>query len=210
MKTKSISKVNILVYITLILIIIYSNYNGCRDNKSYSQAIKAQNDSINYYKDKFGNNIAEKQAIEVTLKQAKTLNLFKDTEIRKLKNLVNLTEVNTIIRDSLIVRLDTILLKDSTKALKFQHVDRWINLTGIITDSVLVDYKIYEEFDIVAIRKAPKLFKKKVLVVDVNSKNPNSLVTNIQSIQIREPKKKFWETRGFAFLAGMFTNALVK
>ena len=60
------------------------------------------------------------------------------------------------------------------------------------------------------VKKAPRFLARKVLVVDVNSKNPNSLVTNIQSIQIKEPKKKFWETRGFAFVAGFVTNTLIQ
>lgn len=177
-----------------------------------------------YYKDKNGELVAQVKTFELTTSDLKKvgdeLGFDKkrlESQVGNLKNLVGYWKGQASAHggDTVLLR-DTIyvtLRGDTIKAQKLNWTDTHLTLTGLYrpTDSKFsFDYS-YDlgGFEITAYRKRQGLFKPKQLVSDVRFGDENLKVTQFQGVVIKEEKKKFWETKGFAFGAGLVGGAIL-
>lgn len=72
-----------------------------------------------------------------------------------------------------------------------------------VTDSLTRKYLYRVKFTLATYRQRQGLFKKSILLSDLSFDDPAVQVGEFKAIQVKEPKKRFYETRIFAFAVGM-------
>lgn len=98
---------------------------------------------------------------------------------------------------------------------KFSHNEKWFSIAGNIGKKGI-------EFDSIEFRNRLQLtlgyekrkgiksiFKEKPLVIEGINSNPYMTTTGMQNISFKKPKKKWYETRAFAFGVGVIAGAII-
>jgi hypothetical protein len=132
--------------------------------------------------------------------------------IGNLNNLVNDLNLQLSIQDFVSVPVhDTIIVAkgDSEQVKGISYRDKWLSLKGVLyPDTLKLTYAMQAGLSIATHWKPTGLFKPNYLAVNVHSDNPYLKVDGLENFQIKE-KKRFYQTRGFAFAAGALTSLLI-
>lgn len=207
--------------IALCIVAIFFLFRGYQSEKEQKSFLIHQKDSsflvARYYQNKNREMIGQVNTQELTIADLKKLGEAAGTDNFKLKkqvgNLNNLVgfwkgQASSKGRDT--VRLsDTVYLDNKGIEIKAQKLDwtnKFLSVKGLYNPAdkkFTFDY-VYDlgGFELTAYRKRAGFLKPKQLVTDIKFGDPSMRVTSFQGLVIKEPKKKIWETRGFAFGVG--------
>jgi hypothetical protein len=214
------------VIVILILALLF-NIKKCSDNRAelkstitaWKQLQKQKEDSLIQVINKKGEEITTQKQLLITEKQAKDMLLLENENLKKIKSKVKVvtkTEVKEVFipYDTTIIIHDS--LYDSTFIAKgFSVNDKWYSVKGItLKKGIYIDKIAFNnEIETVIGYEKPKGIKKlwesSKPVVQVNNKNPYSSTVQMENIVIQPPKKKFYQTKGFYFLAGAVGSLMI-
>jgi hypothetical protein len=189
--------------------------------KDYKHIISLSKDSLYYYKTKNDEIVAEKKVINLTLKEFKETNnvLFKHNsqlkkDIKGYKNLVTYLEGKLSVQGhDTVILTDTayILSKDTIRAKKFDYTNSYLTLHGIIHNNTFDFHYFYNtDFTYKTYWKRESFLKQKILVMDFVMKDSNAKLSTAQTIQIKPPPTKFYQTNWFWTLTGFLGGLLIK
>lgn len=209
-----------LILIVILLIVCFTSIRSCKINSDRADIEIHKNDSsfkiAKYYRDKNGQLIGQVNTHELTVKNLKEYGDQLGFENKSLKkqvgNLNNLVAhwqgkagvadtIRTVVHDTTYVDRDG----ETVTAQTFKWKNKFMDLEGIIvTDSLTLRYLYNVDFALTAYRKPQGGFWKPPgqLVADVKFNDPSFKVTEFKGFVITEPRKKWYETKGFAIGAG--------
>jgi hypothetical protein len=174
-------------------------------NDSYASAIAAAQSETEHFRNKAGEEIARRKAAEV---DSKTLMEFYNEELSTIKKKMDIDQKN--IRSfisaelqskfkgtgrvdtvySIVVGGDTINSKEPVLAVS--DSTEWINIKGFVSASKGFVYEIdtYDSIMFVGNLRKEKWYKSKQLFVDGHNANPNSHISGLKSVQVKDFKDK--------------------
>lgn len=225
--TKHIKLVIIIVLVIIIILLLHSGFNVIGSLKDQNKALILSRDSsylqAEYYKNKNGELVAQVNTFELTVSDLKKVGDELGFDNKKLKSQVG--SLNNLVGywkgqaqthgGDTVTLIDTVYITqqgEEIEAQKLEWTNKYLTLNGLYRP---VDKKFsfnyaYDlgGFELTAYRKRQGLFKPKQLVADIKFGDQSLVVTGFQGIVIKEDRKKFWETRGFAigvgFVGGLF------
>jgi hypothetical protein len=213
----------IIVALLLLLLILGASWfaNWALKLKDQNAILHHKADSsflvAKYFKNKHGELVNEVNTYELTTNDLKKLgselgfnNKQLKDQVGSLTNLVSYWkgQASTHGGDTVRTHDTTYLWRGQVIAAKhFDWTDKYLTLDGDYfpsTDKFAFKYNYSPGgFELTSYRKKVGLFKPKQLVTDIKFGDPNMKVTNFQGLVIKEPRKKFWETKAFAFGLGV-------
>lgn len=117
------------------------------------------------------------------------------------------------VTDTLIVtkvtgKTDTVIAK------AFNIGDKWLQLKGYVTkDAIDYSYSVKNDIRLITFYEKPKgiknIFKPSVLQVRMVAENPNTNINSLQTITVKPPAKKWYQTKGFVFAVGVLAGGVV-
>ncbi|MFT7282466.1 MAG: hypothetical protein ACI9DM_002201 [Cyclobacteriaceae bacterium] len=160
--------------------------------------LKALNDTVRTWKDKYGRNVAEKKSFEAfSKKQFINIKNLEGTNLRLQNTVDNLR--GTIAAISHDVVTEYIINSDSVEILRYvdnfpvyqsQYKDEWIDaLVTMGKDSLQIDQRILNKFDY-AITRSKNLFKPDTLFIRTTSLNPNTYTSDLSSFTYTAKPKR--------------------
>jgi hypothetical protein len=204
----------ILAVVAVLLIAVFFASRGIRNFLQERNSLKSYNamqaDSLQFYKNELGEVVAEKQAAMVRIKdfremdsRLKDIALEFDNVNRKLKNLASVTatratvtqSIQTIIKDSLIVRQIENNVTDTVTVKSVNWSDEWTILQGYaLADSVKVEIQMKVPLELITYYPNWRLFGKErkwlpraknKLRIEAKSKNPHVSITELEHVNLK-------------------------
>lgn len=220
-----------IIWVVVILLLAGFFVNREIINKSKEKGlvsmIEVMNDTITIERNKRGEWEAEKLSYSLTNKELRKYGqeLEIDNKVLKhrigsLSNLVSYLEGQVVATGEGEVRLlpsDTIFSTDSSEYFvghAFDWTNNYLTLHGTLdnTYDLKFNYTYSSGFEVTTYWKRPKAFKRKELVVNFTSADPNAVATDLTSVVIKPDKPKFYETTwfkiGVGFLGGVVITSL--
>jgi hypothetical protein len=203
MKKKSVINLS-LFFISIIFLLALLLAHSCKKNRVQNNTIDVLNDTISYLYDKNGAQTASIKALQLESEKAFLKIKTKDSTISWLQDVVKdyqgkldyalVLANNTTSSGSTV----TIVEYDTIYNTEFKYPiysTMWENKweRGYIRatrDSIYRDIKISNEFEATTGKGKNKLFKKREYAISVKNKNPNTLTTELRSINIRADPKR--------------------
>lgn len=203
--------------------------NVADQNQLLQQSVDSSFHVATTYINKNGELVHQVNTFELTIKDLRDLseqlgfdNKALKEQVGNLKNLVGYWKGQATASGSVdnVPARDTVYITtqgDTVQAQGFTWTNNFLSLNGTYNSAgkkFAFQYK-YDlgGFEITAYRKREPgfkgYFKQKQLVTDINFGDPNMQVTSFQGLVIKEERKKFWETKGFAFGVGVVTGAFL-
>ncbi len=181
------------------------------DNKRLSTNVGLMEGNLDKERNDKGQVVAEKQSLMMTVKELKESGLLKDNKIKRLKNVIAKSVFNIVTTDTVKTALVDSILDTLVIGRKFKWNDDFLYMNGFISgDSLVIGYKDYNSFDVTYLWKRKRLFAPKKAYVKIVPMNPKTDVTGLQNIIVRPEKKKFWQTKGFAFGVGALGGYILR
>jgi len=177
--------------------------------KINTKNIKASNDSIKYYKNKFNNEVASKLAFQYDLSQLKDVaseNIKLKESIKRFKKPITVIETVQIIKiDTLYIpfknKIDCVFNEDIIKANNHYSLSANVSNIGFKINNLTM----FNEQTIVTGLKRQGLFKKPLLTTEITNTNPYIRQTKINPIVIVYPQRiyeKWFVTIPVGFVLG--------
>ena len=173
----------------------------------YLANLKAQNDSIKYFKNKYSQEVASKTALQLTINELKHVSKENDTlreAIKKFK------KPNTIIETKQVVRVDTIYqtFKDTIKDVfnkDFLIDNKYYSFNLNLTQNGfnITNLNLYNDQTIISGWKSNGLFKNPSASVEITNTNPYFKQTKIKPIIITYKKK--WHEKWYITIPSALT-----
>ena len=200
----------------------YGTYK-CRsshDIKALNESnLNVSRDSIHHIVLKDGTRSVEKSSYTFTAKEFEQIILVKHDSIKRLKERVgNLNRLTNQLRLQLSLKgkvnvpihdTNVIQEKDTFHFKAFYYDDNLLALHGVFqNDSAKLQYRVCANLDIATYWKKQGVFQSDMLTVNITSTNPNLEINGMSNYSIRE-EKRFYETRGFAFVTGIVAGYLI-
>jgi hypothetical protein len=160
--------------------------------KDHQQALIASKSQIDLWRDKEGRSRAELQTVELamgTLKQTHKAELdsLKGDFDFKLRNLQSSTNVSTTTTQTVyLTQVDTVFYPHYVYRDKWTYIDLKFK-----TDVPELTYSIRDSISFIQHYKRESLFGRKVLYIDGVSYNPNTQITGIKNLRIKENPSKY-------------------
>jgi hypothetical protein len=155
-----------------------------------------RDDSISYWRDKFGREHAQKEMAQAGLSVIQSVyGPIIDSVLTALniqgKQLQQLTLVGLQNSNTVSLKVDTVFL-DSSQHYNFSYQDRWIDLDGRIGKDSYLNYSTFDSLVITGyIKKYGFLgLGRRETMVDVYSINPHSKISGLQGISIQKERAK--------------------
>lgn len=209
------------VLLVLLLAIVLFQFSSIRDKERANSILKNSRDSVaRYYQDREGNLIGQIKTHEITISELKE---FKDDigiEVDELKKQIG--SLNRLVShwqgkatfidyDTVTVALlDTVI--NEVHVGKFNWNNDYLSLTGLIVDrqvSLSYTYDLSFDFELTSYWKNKNLFKSGTLVTDIKFSDQRLRVGEFKGIVIKQPPKKWYETRLASFGAGLLTGVFL-
>ena len=181
-----------LIFLSL-LIYLYNNYTNYSNKLSEIEKInKIENDSLKFYKDKFGQlqakiNVIETQKIETLLKYETTNSNLKKLQllVKRNQKLLQKKGSASVIQSETVVdtTTTTTVSYDNSYPVYSSHIkNKWYQDSIVATkDSIYRHYKTFSELNLIIGNKRKGLFGRSKLFAVANDKNP---YTNIKDMKI--------------------------
>ena len=209
-----------MVFVICLLVIFFLIRHGQTLSQQNSLLLHRADSSYlvaKYYRNRDGELVGQVNVLELTVKDLKKLgesvgsdNYKLKKQVGNLNNLVGFWKGQASSKGSDTVRFSDTVYLDSkgleVKAQKLDWTNKFLSIKGLynsVDKKFTFDY-VYDlgGFELTAYRKRAGFLKSKQLVTDIKFGDPSMRVTSFQGLVIKEPKKKIWETRGFAFGVG--------
>lgn len=139
---------------------------------------------------------------------------------RAFKGLESVTKAQIVTSDSgKSYVTDTLIITkivngaDTIAAKAFNVSDKWLKLKGVITKETLdYSYSIKNDIQLLTFYEKPKgiknIFKPSILKVRMIAENPNTNFNSLQTIVVKPPAKKWYQTKGFIFGVGIIAGVI--
>ncbi|QHB40992.1 hypothetical protein HWC99_gp61 [Flavobacterium phage vB_FspS_tant8-1] len=199
------------IVILILLIILIFSITKCTENKN--QAIsetKSLNDSTKYFKNKLMTETASKIVLETSNKLLKQEILQSDLKLKKLTD--EFSRVKSIVKYKTEIQIDSVpVYFTDTIPCEFERIGKYYNKDFKFNWEFnqkkfeLKDIEIPNETTIITGFKRKWIFGRQILTTDITNSNELIKTTNVQTIEIKIPKK-FHETRLFNFGVGFATG----
>lgn len=153
----------------------------------YEQALSAQKAKVKLWRDKQGRARAELKTLELELSSVKGVYeaelqaLKKDFDF-KTKQLDNVTKVSTTTTETVyLTQIDTVYYPH------YIYTDRWAHIDlKLKADQPELTYTIKDSVSFVQHYKRESLIGKKVLFIDGVSHNPNTQITGLSNLKVKQ------------------------
>lgn len=220
------------IILILLVAVCILNMHSCgkrgEDYKSLENAYDISRDSTKYYKDDNGDLVAQRTTQNLTIQELKKhgdeLGFDKKALKKQVGNLNRLVSnlkgeisvkdriisqvTNSTETDTTIVGGDTLYIEKDV--LNFSHEGKYLQYQGKIIGSELTfDYNYNVVFDQTTYWEPAGLFKPLRLVTDFKIEDPNAKAVKLNSVVIRPPRKKFYQTTGFKIGVGFLGGAIL-
>lgn len=198
-------------FILVLLIAFFISVTKCNENKNQAiSATKSLNDETKYFKNKLDTETASKIVLETSNKLLKKEILEKDLKLKKLTD--EFSRVKSIVKYKTQIQIDSIpvYFTDSIPC-EFQRIGNYDNKNFKFNWEFdqnkfeLKNIEIPNETTIITGFKRKWIFGRQTLTTDITNSNELIKTTNVQTIEIKIPKK-FHETRLFNFGVGFATG----
>lgn len=206
----------IIVLVLLVAGLLYAYWRQRQESKNMENYYEHGIDSIKRRIDGAGR---EHASMKVSMVPLDVYNNTKDSfisEMRKntrAKDLVQHTKATISTRDSFKVTLhDTVYIAqgDTLPSKSFEWSDGYHTIYGsIVNADEYVDYDCQVPFSLTHKWVRPKWYKKKELHAEGVPENTKSRFTDMQSVVIQQPPKRFYETKAFAYGLGIITGIII-
>ena len=214
------------VLATLIVVMMFVISNQRNEVYNATKELSEWKDSVQYYYNREGELVAQKNVAELELDDLKKLNDQLGIDMKELKDQVgNLKNLNSYYRGQVSTRgrgtsitIDTVVQvieNTDTVEVAAQSVD-WTN-DYLAIDGIFIprfnrwdfNYSYKVDFDITSYHKKTRkgLFAPKTLVVDLKLSDPNARVVDLQALQIKRENKWYQSTAfkvGIGLVGGFF------
>ncbi|HEU4608695.1 MAG TPA: DUF6549 family protein [Chitinophagaceae bacterium] len=210
-------KIWIFVCLLLIAAGSYTFWRGAQIQKAYIAERKVS-DSLRIWKGKDGAVHHEKEIVQIPADEYKDTQDSLIAELRKTvkaKDLLQHTVAVLQSQGAIKVPVHDTLYWPSFSdtpvlAKNFTYADSFLSLDGeLYQNNVMLNYSVTNPIAITTKWQRPKWYKRKQLDVDIVTLNPHTTVGNVQSYVIKQPPKRFYETRAFAFAIGAAAGFLI-
>ncbi len=209
-----------IIYILIIFLCFIGMYNGCNENKEKQNLLNSVNDTLIKTINKLGQEKASTDLLLGTYKDFKAMHVADGSTIGKLQKLVDRLTIsatylsnatgNTFVSVTQpIVSGDTVKI-DSILVLypeyKTNYSNKWERFSITANkDSFAVDYKVFNEFNLVQAWKRNGIFKRKTPEVSILNLNPHTETKELKTFTVKEDKSN----RLRDFLLGVLASAII-
>lgn len=209
------------ILIALLAIALTISVRSCRVKSDLADLQKHTADSTYHFATevqlKNGLHAFRIKTLEATVHDLQGADILTTLQINQLKeDKVKLGELVTYYQGKAAVNVTTvtkgkdsvIYLKDSVqqKVKTFDYSGTWLRLHEVynpFTDSLSRKYVYRVSFQLVSYRKRQGLFKPSQLITDLTFDDPAIQVGEFNGVVVKEPRKRWYETRGFAIGVGI-------
>lgn len=204
-----------LIVITLLILFSVNQCSKAKTNENvYKSNLKAVNDSVSYYKNRYGQEVALKTNIIAQstneLKEALKENKQLKEAVKRFKKLDVVAEVQTVtqIKEVIIPKTDTIhdtFFPEFAKETEHFSIHAKSTQEGL----ELINLQIPNKQSVVVGSYKPSFFGKSQMSTIVTNSNPYIKVNDIQTYQVKVPKK--WYEKPFITIPlGVAAGLLIK
>lgn len=190
---KDLLKYLAIVLIAAAAICAFFGMRGCKENaallKEHESILKMQSDTIRYYRDHAGREHAMRMTAEASLSTLKAhYGRAIDSITRaigvKPKQVDRITTVGTQAEGKVTVRVDTVIVGDSSTQYHLQYADRWLYLDGVFDGDLHLNYLFEDSIVLSEYWRRKWLLGRKQYYIDGYSLNPNVHITGLSSVRV--------------------------
>lgn len=211
--------VPVLSFLCVILFLaLAASVRTCSVHKSDTKVLRASLDTtVSYYKLKDGTQVAQIMEQSATIDQVKNFALDNDKNLKEQIGNLNRLLANhsgtLTLHDTIYAPFyDTVFTSHKVvqKGHEFKWSNNYLDVTGFVPhgdSSISVAYGYAVDFNIATYYdKRPGLFKPRPVVTDLRFTDPSVRVTSFRGLTVKEPPKRWWETKLAVFFAGLVTG----
>jgi hypothetical protein len=196
-------------YILAILILIGILWKGCQSKDEVVNLYRASTDSLHQVRNKAGQQVSTISILSGSIKDLKSIRASDSSSIGKLQKMVDdmtisatylstqtgnkfaaATEKILYVKgDTVVTRRDSIIYKNVYPEYPADYSNKWEKfhiLAG--KDSIHVEYKVFNEFDIKQEWQKPGLFSRKIPVATITNLNPHTETLDMRTFTLQENK----------------------
>jgi hypothetical protein len=214
-------KIERIVWIVIILLIggwlVHREITHKSKERGLVTMMEVLNDTIKTHRNDKGQWEAEKKSFNLTTEELKKygqdLNLENVNLKKRVGNLNNLVghlqgelvasgegEVQLVIanpNDS--IATDSLVIANNFSGHVFDWTNNFLTLHGTLSDTYKLNfnYTYQSGFEVTTYWKRPKMFKRKDLIVNFTSHDPNAQAMNLTSVVVKPDRPKFYDTHWF-------------
>jgi hypothetical protein len=183
-------------------------YQSKSETESRSKRnVDALNSEMKTYKNKLGQTVSEKKALEISRQELKHLNDSLQIAIKRMKPEVIVKWRTRTVYDTTYIQLDSIPCKFSAP---FSYEDEWLAYNGVVSNKGLRMDNIttYNKQSIVFGKERKNFFHPYYTTARIVNDNPNIEVRDIQSYKIKQ-KKRIYDKWYFWLGIGLVGGRLI-
>ena len=218
----------LVVLIVVSVLSMRSCSKNSEDYKSLETAYDIANDSTHYYKNKSGDLVAQRTTQNLTIQELKEHgdelgfdNKALKKQVGNMNRLVSNLKGEISIKDRIISKInksteiDTVIVAGDTTFIEkefatFEHKGKYLQYQGKISENeVVIDYVYNVVFEQTSYWKPTGFLKPLQLVTDFKLEDPNARAVNLNSLTVKPPRKKFYQTTGFKVGVGFLGGAIL-
>ena len=207
-----------ITYICIIILCVIGMQNGCKKNNELEGLLVSANDTLTKTINKNGEEKASTDLLIGSYKDFKAMHVADSSSIGKLQKLVdkltisatylsNVTEHSFVTPTQIILSGDTVKIDSITYVYpeyKTNYSNKWERFdVKANKDSFAINYKVFNEFDLVQAWKKNGLFKRKTPEVSILNLNPHTETKDLKSFTVTENKGNRLRDFLFGVLASM-------
>ncbi len=191
------------IYITIIFLLCLFLRNGCEKSDTFEKMLRASTDTLHKTRNKLHQEITTTTLLYGNIEDFKKIHFADSSAIGKLQQLVNkftisATYLSDVTGNSVSLATQTVIMhdtifKDGIKYLYPEYQDsisnRWEKFKiRASKDSIHLDYKVFNEFDLKQEWKNNGLFKRKTPEVTILNLNPHTETLELKTFTVKEDK----------------------
>lgn len=192
-----------IIYIVIIFLCLIGMSNGCNETKQVQSLLNSVNDSLTKTINKYGQEKTTTDLLVGSVNDLKAMHVADSSSIGKLQKLVdkltisatylsNVTQHTFVTPTQIILPGDTVRI-DSIAFVypeyKTNYANRWERFdVKANKDSFAINYKVFNEFDLVQAWKKNGLFKRKTPEISILNLNPHTETKDLKSFTVAENK----------------------
>lgn len=192
-----------IIYICIIFLCFIGMYNGCTQNKQVQNLLDSVNDTLSKTINKQGQEKTYRDLLFGSMKDFKAMHIADSSTIGKLqksvdKLTISATYLSNVTSHTFVVPTQTILPGDTVRIdsiayvypeYKTSYTNKWERFKiAAGKDSIAIDYKVFNQFELVQEWKRNGLFKRKTARATILNLNPHTETREFQTFTVKEDK----------------------
>lgn len=192
------------IYTLLILVLCVCLRNGCKQSESFEKMYKASADTLHQTRNELGQQKTTTTLLYGSVNGLKNLHAIDSSALSKVQKMVDkltisATYLATITGNNIKTPTGKVLIHDTIKGkngisyvypeYSTQYENKWERFKVVANkDTTKVDYKVFNEFELVQDWKRNGLFKRKTAIATVLNLNPHTETKEFQTFTVKEDK----------------------